>query len=109
MKVIYDIWYLIEHFSFDFPVITTAISRTLDNQNTKITSSPECFSKEYIDEKQIQWKAFVRKLAREDIPQDIEPIMARLHQFFIPIIDSIPSDEYEHSITRWNPEGGWSK
>lgn len=109
MKDIYDMCYLIGRFTFDFSVITEAIARTFDNRNTQVHSSPECFSQDYIEEKQVQWKAFVRKLGREDIPQDIEPIVSRLHQFFIPIIDSIPSDEYEHSITRWTPEGGWTR
>lgn len=108
MKDIYDIWYLIAHFSFDFSVIAQAISRTFDNRNTPIKSSPECFSRKYIEEKQVQWKAFVRKLAREDIPLDIEPVMTRLQQFFDPIIGSITGNEYEHGITRWDPEGGWT-
>jgi hypothetical protein len=109
MKDIYDIWYLIEHFPFDFSVITEAISRTLDNRNTPITSTPECFSKEYIDEKQIQWKAFVRKLGMKDTPVVIDPVMKRLYQFFDPVIVSLTDKEYEHSITRWNPKGGWTR
>lgn len=108
MKDIYDIWYLIEHFSFDFPVITQAIFRTFDNRNTQLRSSPECFLEDYIAEKQIQWRAFVRKLAREDILLDIEPVMTRLQQFFDPVIGSITGNEYVHSITRWDPEGGWT-
>lgn len=108
MKDIYDVWYLIEHFPFDFPVVTQAVSRTFDNRNTTFKSYPACFSREYIQEKQVQWKAFVRKLEREGMPFDIEPVMTRLLQFFNPVIGSITGNEGEDSITRWDPDGGWN-
>lgn len=107
MKDLYDMWFLIGHFPFYFSSIEKAVAGTFDNRNTLIQSSPECFSKKYSEEKQVQWNAFVRKIGKEDIPLNIQPIMAKLHQFFLPIIASLNGEEYEHSLTKWNPEKGW--
>lgn len=69
MKDFYDVWILSHNFNFDIQKLSEAVKRTFEHRNTELSSDIIAFTDEFPDLKQMQWKAFLNKIKRDDIPE----------------------------------------
>lgn len=106
MKDFYDIWLLSRQFHFNGPRLAEAIRRTFKQRETELTLEIDAFEKHFINEKQIQWAAFYRKLKQEHIPASFTDIVADIKDFLIPVVTSI--HEGTSTPSRWKPAGPWT-
>jgi len=105
MKDFYDIWFLSRQYSFDGPKLAEAIRRTFEHRKTELTLKIDAFEKHFIHEKQIQWRAFCRKLQQEHIPASFSDIVDNIKDFLIPVVASI--HEGTSIPAHWKAAGPW--
>jgi len=92
MKDIYDILVLARTFSFDGAKLTQAIKATFKKRNTNIPRSmPVVFSDEFIDNKEIQWKAFLTRSGLESTNLSLSDVIQELQLFILPPIKACAS------------------
>ena len=82
MKDFYDIWMLSRQFDFDWITLMTAIKLTFERRGTKIPSEIVAFSDSFIDDKQVQWAAFRKRLKQDHVPNEFKTIVSLLIVFF---------------------------
>ncbi len=87
MKDFYDIWLLSRLFNFDGKEFSKAMRLTLEHRGTEIPEVITAFTKEFIEDKQVQWKAFHKRLAKEHTPNDFGVIVADIQIFLEPMMD----------------------
>lgn len=106
MKDFYDIWLLARQFDFDLKTLVNAIETTFQTRETSVPDRP-LFDSDFAREKQIQWRAFVRKLGG-DVP--IEPEFANvlnvLEEFIGKALEFIAD---ENGAMRWTAGGPWQQ
>jgi len=102
MKDFYDIWLLSRQFDFNGKELAEAIRLTLEHRGTEIPEDITAFTKEFVDAKQVQWKAFYKRLAQEHVPDDFAVIVAGVEAFLEPIINGakVPN--------KWPASGTWA-
>lgn len=83
MKDFYDVYALSRMFDFEGLVLYEAISQTLQRRGTLLTAVPTVFSGEFprLKDKQIQWKAFQRRIKVAEGVEFPEVIIAIKHSF----------------------------
>ncbi len=91
MKDFYDIWLLSRQFDFDGKELAEAMRLTLEHRGTAIPDIIIAFTKVFIEDKQVQWKAFHKRLAQEHIPNDFSVIVADVEVFLGAIISGLVS------------------
>lgn len=101
MKDFFDIWLLSRQFDFDGKELTEAMRLTLEHRGTDIPEIITAFSKEFIEDKQIQWKAFHKRLAQEHVPTDFGVIVADIEVFLGPVLNSAKAPD------KWSTHGAW--
>ena len=69
MKDFYDIYVLSRQFDFDGTKLANAIQLIFNNRKTESPKEIASFRKEFTDMKDLQWRAFRRKLDREHVPE----------------------------------------
>ena len=76
MKDIYDIWILSRRFEFDSLSLANAIVNTFKRRGTEITTNITTFTEKYYhnEEKNAQWKGFIKRSKVSNIPTDLEEI-----------------------------------
>lgn len=89
MKDFFDIWLLSRQFNFKGVDLAEAIRLTFAQRNTSIPNMIEPFSQSFINEKQMQWKAFLKKLQQDNVPADFKEIVVHLDSFLTPIADML--------------------
>lgn len=82
MKDFYDIWLLARQFDFDSELLGEAIHQTFRKRSTELPDTLP-FSPEFIVLKQTQWRAFLRRLGDETVPENLSEICDVL-QVFLP-------------------------
>jgi hypothetical protein len=107
MKDFADLWYLSQHFNFDGAVLAEAIASTFESRNTPIPVNPTAFSVEFAqrEDKQAQWKAFMRRSRPEGVPGEFAEAVAGVAAFLGPILAHLAADQpLPH---HWEAPGPW--
>ncbi len=101
MKDFYDVWLLSRQFNFDGEELAEAMRLTLEHRGTDIPEVITAFTEAFIKNKQVQWKAFLKRLAQEHIPTDFSVIVSNIEVFLGPMINGakIPS--------KWSAPNTW--
>lgn len=108
MKDFYDIWFLSCQLEFDGQILATAIQNTFKNRATQIPKLAKVFTGVFNEDaqKQIQWKAFLRKSQLEHAPEDLKEITQQIQAMLQPLVTSLLQNK---SFTRrWLPGGPWT-
>jgi predicted nucleotidyltransferase component of viral defense system len=107
MKDFYDVWLLSRVFDFTGETLSEAIEKTFKNRNTPISISPQVFDPlfRHDADKQVQWRAFIKKTKLTGAPEAFENVVATLRVFLEPIISSL-ADRQKFQGT-WNAPGPW--
>lgn len=75
MKDFYDVWILCRHVSLDHKRLCAAIQATFAKRKTAITPEPVFFTPAFAEAKQVQWRAFLRKLRMDNVPDTLGVII----------------------------------
>jgi hypothetical protein len=107
MKDFADLWYLSRHFDFDGATLAEAISGTFERRNTTIPANPIAFTDEFAqrDDKQAQWKAFMRRSTPEGVPDGFADVVADIAEFLSPILAHLATDLPMPKM--WQAPGPW--
>ena len=105
MKDFYDIWTLSRQFNFDGILLSKSIKKTLDARDTSLDSNIEAFSVEFAKEKQTQWRAFIKKIKQDHIPESFLDITSGIKSFIEPILNSLCNNEDFNKA--WIIPGSW--
>lgn len=89
MKDFYDIWMLSRQYNFDGSKLAEAIKQTFEQRKTKLVHHREIFSRMFIEEKQVQWTAFRKRIGLEFLPGDFNQIVQQLEKFLSPIVKAL--------------------
>jgi predicted nucleotidyltransferase component of viral defense system len=107
MKDFYDIWFLSRQFIFKMSVLGEAISRTFTNRSTELSTDIILFSNEFIEEKQVQWNAFCKRIDKDNTLPSFDAVVKSIKEFIIPVLQNQSSDKTDEFI--WKPSGPWEK
>lgn len=103
LKDYFDLWHITNIMEFDLDLLRTAIGNTFMQRNTPLPENfPVALSREFAEQKQVQWMAFIRKSQIVNAPIEFRIVVDQLIGFFDPIIHN---KEYEH--LRWTLRDGW--
>lgn len=107
MKDFADLWYLSRHFDFDGSMLAQAIAATFERRNTPIPANPTAFGAEFAqrDDKQAQWRAFLRRSTPEGVPDKFAEAVACVAAFLGPILAHLVADQ--PMPQRWQAPGPW--
>ena len=105
MKDFYDIWLLSRQFDFDGKELAEAMRLTLEHRGTDIPDVITAFTKAFIEDKQVQWKAFHKRLAQEHIPNDFNVVVAEVEAFLGAIISGLVSGSVLPNY--WSAPDSW--
>jgi hypothetical protein len=105
MKDYYDIWLLSHQFKFDGQTLGKAIEATCGIRSTLIVAEPIALSDAFVNEKNTQWKALIKKSELDSAPQNLKDIVNQLKIFFLPILFHIEKREAIALI--WKAPGPW--
>lgn len=106
MKDFYDIWLLSSQFDFEGKILAEAINRTLLNRGTDLPSEITAFSKTFIENKQVQWKAFYKKLKQGHVPTEFGEVASAVKDFLTPIALALYSGTAVPD--KWFAPGPWT-
>lgn len=87
IKDFYDIWLLSRQFDFDAEKLAEAIRLTLNHRGIAIPEIIAAFTNEFIEDKQVQWKAFHKRLAHDHLTGDFNDIVKGIEAFLRPVMD----------------------
>ena len=107
MKDFYDLWTLGRTFTFEGAALASAIQATFARRGTPLPTQPPLALTSAFGEdaaKQMQWKAFRRRLADPAIP-DLGVVIGFLAGFLQPLLDAV--SRRQSFTAMWLPDGGW--
>ena len=93
MKDFYDIWLLSRQFNFNGNQLAQAIQLTFKQRGTALSDNIVAFQTPFIEEKQVQWTAFCRRINQEHLPKDFSIIVAQVASFLGPILEATRSGQ----------------
>jgi predicted nucleotidyltransferase component of viral defense system len=108
MKDFFDVAELARLRSFDGKRLAKAIGSTLAKRATAIPGGgPVALRDSFaaMPDKQLQWKAFVRRAGLDDGSMDFALVVARVRSFLGPVLEAIGSKQKFDA--RWSPGGPW--
>jgi hypothetical protein len=107
MKDFYDVWLLSRMFTFTGETLAEAIEKTFKNRGTPIPIAPQVFDPSFLQDadKQIQWRAFIKKAKLKDTAEAFEEVIAMIRVFLEPVINSI--SDRQKFIRTWSSPGPW--
>lgn len=105
MKDFYDIWMLSRQFDFKGELLARAVQTTFESRSTLIPATPIVFDPAYMkdQEKQAQWRGFVRKSKLSDAPASFEGVVAAIRTFLGPFVSSLAETNEFHET--WKAPG----
>jgi hypothetical protein len=106
MKDFYDIWLLSRHFDFEGVNLAEAIRLTLDRRGTTLPDEIVAFTEGFIDAKQVQWKAFTKKLKQDQVPASFAVAVAAVKAFLDPLASMLASGRTAR--VHWTAPGPWT-
>lgn len=101
MKDFYDIRFLSQQFDFDAFTLSEAIGRTFTHRRTDLDFARSLFTEEFVASRQVQWKAFVRRMKMAGLTEDFSEVMRDLNVFLLPVITGLKKGY------SWKPQQGW--
>lgn len=107
LKDYFDIWLLSRNFPFDGEKLSRAIRETFARRETEVTAETVGLTQEFATQpgKQVQWAAFLRKLAIADAPSKLADVVTQLHSFLSPALRALAEN---HAFEeQWLPESRW--
>lgn len=110
MKDYFDVWALSNRMTFEFDVLAEAIRSTFERRTTAISTErlASLFSAiRGADEKQEQWRAFLRKNGIETAPAGMSTTIDAIEEFLGPVVEALADPQGERSAARWSPGGPW--
>lgn len=107
MKDYFDLWTLSRSRAFDGTVLAKAMRTTCEHRNMPVASRLDVLNQSLKPDqaKQMQWKAFLRRIGPNDAPGQFSDVNRAVATFIVPIAESIASGDTFHS--RWLPPGPW--
>lgn len=105
MKDFYDIWLLSRQFDFNGKELLEAITKTLTQRQTELEVDIEAFTAEFVELKQVQWKAFRKRMKMVSMPDDFTEIVSGVREFLNPVANAIKAGE-EFS-KNWSVANHW--
>jgi len=90
MKDYFDIWIPLRHPELDQTVLRAAIERIFKNRKIEIDATPIGLSLQFGTDpaKQTQWRAFLKRSALKDAPEQLSVVVEGLRAIFEPILTS---------------------
>ncbi|RPI77429.1 MAG: nucleotidyl transferase AbiEii/AbiGii toxin family protein [Desulfobacteraceae bacterium] len=105
MKDFYDVWMLAKQCDFDGHSLGSAIEKTFISRQKMMPDRIAAFSDSFIEAKQSQWRAFIRKNRLAGLPEKFVDVVAALERFLKPMAESIKEN---HTIKgTWKAGGPW--
>lgn len=108
MKDFYDLWLISRLFDFDGTTLCNAVRNTFKRRGTKLPEGlPMAFTDEFKKDrqKQIQWRAFLRKSKPMDEPGELDKVLENVSGFLMPVINT--ANENRSFKMSWPPNGPW--
>lgn len=105
MKDFYDIWLLSMQFEFRGEILIEAIRGTLENRSTLLTENVVSFTPEFIQAKQIQWKAFQRRMIGVIMPDSFQEVAEHVRNFLMPVVSALRTNGPPPK--QWKALGPW--
>jgi len=108
MKDFYDIWLIRRLFDFDGKILQDSMKSTFIRRGTGLPEGlPIVFTEEFISDKQkqIQWKAFLRKSHPENAPEKFSEVMEVMFKFIFPVYQAIQNEI--SFLKKWVGGGPW--
>lgn len=105
MKDFFDIWMLSRQFDFDGADLAEAVRLTFERRGTALTDDIEAFKESFIDEKQVQWAAFRKRLEQDYVPTSFRDIVVSVEKFLAPICSAVTAKST--SSAKWVAPGLW--
>ena len=106
MKDFFDIWLLSRTFDFDGNNLAEAIKRTFDRRGTELPETITAFTPEFSAVKQVQWRAFVRRLRDDSMIPDFAAVVSAMATFLSPIAQALLTGA--PMPNRWAAPGPWT-
>ncbi|MDA8090029.1 MAG: nucleotidyl transferase AbiEii/AbiGii toxin family protein, partial [Nitrospiraceae bacterium] len=106
MKDFYDIWLLSRQFDFEGEKLAEAIRLTFDRRGTAMPDEAAAFTKDFIDVKQAQWKAFIKKLKQDHVSRSFADIAAAVSAFLGPLAAALSAGTT--APAKWTAPGPWT-
>ena len=91
LKDYFDLWLLSERFDFDYLLLKQAIARTFQRRESELPKEvPIGLTSDFFLDaiKQSQWRAFLRKVAPEQRPDNLQSAVERIVAFLRPFMTS---------------------
>lgn len=110
MKDYYDLWTLARTFAFEGSLLEKALDATLERRGREVSPRvPFGLQGAFAEspDKQIQWRAFLRRMAPSYIEHDLVQVVSILREFLMPVLRSTPEDSQYRLY--WSPGTGWSR
>jgi hypothetical protein len=107
LKDFLDIWLLIQSRAFDGALVAQAIAATFKRRKTELpTSAPIALTDVFAGDsaKQVQWRAYLRKVHVTAVPAPLIEIIAAIGSFLAPVLEA--GIRFEGA---WRPGGPWSR
>ena len=107
MKDFYDIWILSRTSDFKGNILAEAVGKTFEKRNTPITLDAALFNPSFgkDEDKNVQWRGFIRKTKLINAPESFEEIMTAVKLFLEPLAASIAERRAFNS--NWIAPGPW--
>jgi len=105
MKDFHDIWLLSRGFDYSGALLQKAMVQTFETRDTVIPPGPAAFTQRFVEEKQTQWLAYLRRMSETTAPTSFGSIMAQVQTFAEPVLQSIRSSD-PFDVT-WKAPGPW--
>ncbi|MCP4375044.1 MAG: nucleotidyl transferase AbiEii/AbiGii toxin family protein [bacterium] len=107
MKDFADIWYLSQHFDFDGQTLSDAIASTFARRELAVPASPIAFGTDFAqrDDKQAQWKAFIRRSCPEGLPIQFGQVVEGIATFGAPVLSHLAASGPMPRC--WQAPGPW--
>ncbi len=86
MKDFYDIWMLSRRFNFNGEQLGSAIRLTFTQRSTALSIEVEAFKDQFINTKQVQWTAFLKRLKQAHVPNQFKEIVTGVEDFLSPLV-----------------------
>jgi hypothetical protein len=106
MKDYFDLWALSRLYSFEGPILVSAIKATFARRNMMIESHPAGLRDEFAEEKSVQWTAFIHRSRLATAPTRFTEIVLAVRNFAHPLLSAATSDDPFNRT--WHAGGLWS-
>ena len=105
MKDFFDIWLLLQSYDFEGEDLAEAIRRTFDRRGTELPETITAFTPEFSVVKQVQWRAFVRRLGDERSAPDFTAVVSSIANSLSPLTQALHAGA--PMPDRWPAPGPW--